>query len=622
MVWGALIGAGASLLAGRSNRPKQQQTGPWKEAMPYLMGEEGERQLREGVEPIYASQPLSMADWAESAGITGVPTFNGQPGFDRATQQEYDRYVQNLPGAGELLNPESDYITTGGTPGLLPEATRLYEEGGFTPEQQNLNEQYTNQIRNQYDSMGNSIMNNSNELYTNMLNNEFVPDRQNIQDINPQTIQAAENTFNPNAQAAQYTASTVDPNSVQTMQSAQLGPAAQIDTNNLPQAQSAKVGDVAQMTAAQNQGYTPTGQVKDFMEGQAYNNRFLDSQIDAASQKFGQNFKENILSGITDGAVSTGGLGGSRQGIAEGIAARGAADAMSNMIGDMRSNAYNQGFGAMAGLTSQQMAGGIAQAAQNAGFQQQANANNMGAKNQGIFTQAGLDQQANLANSGYGMQGALANMGAQNQFGLAQGGYDQQANAANAGYGNQAIFGNQNALNTEGQWNTGAVNNFGLTNQALAAGIAENNTGRNQSTNVQNVANDMYGQNVNANNTYRNNQLGLQFGQTALQNQLGATGALNQGLLTNTGYYDALMGGYGAGQNANWNNLNNWAGVVTPISGMGQTSTTQQAYNPISSALGGALAGYSLMGGNNFGGWNMQGQAQPLLNNPAFVGMM
>jgi hypothetical protein len=177
------------------------------------------------------------------------------------------------------------------------------------------------------------------------------------------------------------------------------------------------------MGAANNGGFNAAN------AGQYMNNDVLNSQIDAASRDVMRNFQENDLTGIASNAAGTGNSGSSRAGVMAGIAARGAGDRIGDISASMRGQAYNTGLGIEAN-----------RAAQNAGFQQQANQSNQSAYNNMLQYGTGMGQNAyntNQQNQQFGasMAQQLGQQGYNNMMagvGMQQGAgqyirdYDQQ----------------------------------------------------------------------------------------------------------------------------------------------------------------------------------------------------
>ncbi len=202
------------------------------------------------------------------------------------------------------------------------------------------------------------------------------------------------------------------------------------------------------MGAANNQGFNAAN------AGQYMNNSVLNGQIDAASRDVMRNFQENDLTSIASNAAGTGNSGSSRAGVMAGIAARGAGDRIGDISASMRSQAYNTGLGIEAN-----------RAAQNAGFQQQANQANQGAYNN--MLQYGTSMGQNAYNTNQQNQQFGASMAQQ----LGQQGYNNMM----AGVGMQQGAGQymrdyeQQLLNNQYQQAMSPFNSLNFYNQIVGA---------------------------------------------------------------------------------------------------------------------------------------------------------
>ena len=202
------------------------------------------------------------------------------------------------------------------------------------------------------------------------------------------------------------------------------------------------------MGAANNGGFNAAN------AGQYMNNDVLNSQIDAASRDVMRNFQENDLTGIASNAAGTGNSGSSRAGVMAGIAARGAGDRIGDISASMRGQAYNTGLGIEAN-----------RAAQNAGFEQQANQANQGAYNN--MLQYGTSMGQNAYNTNQQNQQFGASMAQQ----LGQQGYNNMM----AGVGMQQGAGqyirdyDQQLLNNEYQQAMSPFNSLNFYNQIVGA---------------------------------------------------------------------------------------------------------------------------------------------------------
>lgn len=147
------------------------------------------------------------------------------------------------------------------------------------------------------------------------------------------------------------------------------------------------------------------------------NNDVLDAQIKGATRDIYRNLNENQMTGIASQAAGTGNSGSSRAGVMAGIAQRGAGDRAADVAASMRGNAYNTALGIEANRASQ-----------NAGLQQQANLANQGAYNAALQSGANLGAgqfNSNMQNQQFGASMAQ-NIGQQGVQNMATG--QQMAN--------------------------------------------------------------------------------------------------------------------------------------------------------------------------------------------------
>ena len=529
---GLAVGAGGALgdkLFGGSGA--KQQTGPWKESIPYL-----QETMRRG------DRLMDRDNWTDAQG-----------------------YIANQAGRNAKNFFEQNY----GPRGDITEAgVNLFED-----------------VQN-----GN---------YT------FNPEQ--IGPIQPQFADTAMNNYDPNAVASTYDAAQVGgPMQVNAgmINPNQFSGAPQVTVNPSAGANM----KAASMDAAVNSGYTPDGQVKQFMEGGAYDNQFLDGMYNNAARQMGQNFQENIVSGITDREVGDGQYGGSRGAIAEGIAARGQADALGGLASNMYGNAYNQGFGAMSNLVSNQQQGGINASTQNANNVQQANATNAGNIQQANATNASNIQQNNQFNADNQLRAGIANQNA----GLAGDKNALTATLATLGAGLDAsktnasnlLTGdlyNATALNNAGQFNANAETGADALNTTLEAGIASENAGALNTNNRFNSNMDYNTQSTNANNVFRNNAQNATALQQDLMNQSAALGLPNQGLTLMDQAANTAMGNQNYRNDYDWGNLLRYGGLMGQMGGLGGQQSTENTYSP---AQQGILAGnlFSSIPFPDFGG--------------------
>lgn len=386
------------------------------------------------------------------------------------------------------------------------------------------------------------------------------------------------NTFRGGAGTSTYGANVQDPSQFNIT-------AAQAAGNFDPVRAAMANADPALMEAARNMGFTPSDLVSGFMSGGAYQNPFLDRMADAALRRYNQNYEESTMPSLRSGASSgsgASGYGSNRRYIAEGMAARehdqGASDLLANLYG----SAYDRGFDVMGNLAGTTLSGDINRATQNANLIQAANLAN-----------AGFGQQANLQNASNALQNNQWNAAAANNMRLA----GNQFNLSNAGLVQDASLANQRA-----QYGTQAANQ---------AGINAANAQNTQQQNMQNRFNTQLGfdqQTINANIA---NQIGLnnaalqqQDVQQNLRNRLLATDLPVAGLgnMLQTGM--PLFGLYDMPSQQAWGQLRNWSGIMQPYAGEPDEGV---AYSGTSLAnnlgTGVNLAGSIYDTGSNLGWW-------------------
>jgi len=237
-----------------------QKADPWSGVQPYLLGSQTKR-LKPGVTPIYKTEQV----WN--------PTGIGSTFWDGGESS----------GAWEtktvLANPESDFETVG-QPGIYPEAQRLYQSSGWTPEMQGLAETWKRDTINRLPSQLISGYRLASQLDSGAFDPKVTsPDKVQAQVVDPVNAFASLGQANP------------------------MGAISQILTGNVDTSTLAPV-------------------------------------VSNAARRIGENFAEQALPALRQGAIMSGQYGGSRQGIAEGIASRG----LAYSIGDMAANLYNQAY--------------------------------------------------------------------------------------------------------------------------------------------------------------------------------------------------------------------------------------------------------------------------------------
>lgn len=249
-----------------------QKADPWSGVQPFLVGSQTTR-LKQGVQPVYKQEQT----WDPSAGDGGGWT------------------TKNV-----ISNPSSDYETVG-SPGIFPEAQRLYQQQGWTQGMQDLTTQQGQNVANragqvdQAYGVGNAA-----------INGQFDPN-----------VSRVGNISGPNSINAQ----SVDPTQA-----------------------------FASMGAA-----NPTGSIQQMLTGQV-NTSSLNPVVQSALRRMGEGFNEQVLPNIRGNAVAAGQYGSSRQGIAEGLASKGLLYSMGDTANSMYNQAYQQAQQNMYG-TANNMAG-------------------------------------------------------------------------------------------------------------------------------------------------------------------------------------------------------------------------------------------------------------------------
>lgn len=438
-------------------------------------------------------------------------------------------------------NPDG---TVTNTPGLYQDAQKLYNSGGWSPGMQGLSDaQYQalggrQQQTGLYNQLGNDLFSGKYDAPYSPVGNISGPGR-----IAPSPVTAATTQAPGSMPVAGYQAAIYSPSS-----------AGQAATAS------------ASTAGASTVGATPLSNSAQSLIAGDYNNPYLGRTIDAASRRMADNFNEQVMPGLRGQAQAAGQYGGSRQGIAEGLAAKGLSQSMSDMIGGMYSNAYNQGFGARTSLTSQQM---------------------------GLDTQRALSDQASLNNMGQ------FNAGQQNNMGQFNANAQNSMGQFNAGQANNVGLQNAGLLNSAGRFNAGQQNNMGQFGATLGQNaqqfnanslnnMGQFNAGQNLSAQQMNAANDMASQQFNANLGLQNNSQGLLNAQSQINNRLQGLNSLGGGNSLVDSIYAAQLGLLQNPNSYNWQNMGQYNSLLTGAAQLGGTHTQQQPYytNPVGNALG------------------------------------
>ena len=301
-----------------------------------------------------------------------------------------------------LLGDDAKGIT-----GVLPEASRLYGQGGMTPQMQQGVDMYSNSIMNRAnDPRLNSMVDQSfglSNLSQGLLNDT-------LPFLNSAAGQVAKGAFDTNFNPVANTTS---------------------QNVNLNQARA-------------DQGVlNPTNSLQQLLSGTP-NNPYLDQQAGAITNQLTTNMMKNVMPGIRSGAIASGQYGGSRQGIAEG-------NAISNLNQDLAPALTNLYGGAYE--NAQQRMYGTANALNDQAFQ---NANN----------NAGRDMATQQFNANLGLQNNQQQM-AKNSTNL--GNRMNALNIVNSGQGmlNNAMNANNNSLGALAGVNNMQDSNFANYMNAL-----------------------------------------------------------------------------------------------------------------------------------------------------------
>jgi hypothetical protein len=410
----------------------------------------------------------------------------------------------------------------------------------------------------------------------------------------------------------------------------QFVPGAQTSWNTGESVSAPQNMQAATIAAPSQNNLNLSGSFDRFINGDAganpYLTKALQSGVDMTNTSYQRNLgdltdtlQRSVLPGIRSNSVLAGQYGGSRQGIAEGKALSDftkQATSANLQLGQANSanttgaqaQAFNQGqdraLQATLGLSGQQYGA----AAQNAGFQQQANMNNYAGQQAANSQTSSQLQQANLANQAANQStqqfnsGLIAQVGRDNAQ-LAQNnnqfnaGLQQQSNLTNLGNQQQfnlANLGNQQQTNLA---NMGAQNQFGLSN-----------LGNQQQTNMQNLGNQ---QQTGMQNLSNQQQTGMQNLGNQQQTNLANQGAQNQTSLANL---QALLGTNSLNSANQATGLQGMSGLLNQIYGFGQNqdnyalNRAQQTNNLIAPYLSANSSSntqspiYSNTGGNILGG--------------------
>jgi hypothetical protein len=378
------------------------------------------------------------------------------------------------------------------------------------------------------------------------------------------------------------------------------------------------------------------------MSGQA-DNPYLTQMAKGGADVATENYLRNVAPAQRAGARMSGMYGGSRQGIAEGLAQSDLNNQILRASTDLFGNAYESAqqraaamSGQMAGLDTQRaisnaqlgLQGSIANqdaalragqlglstaqglanydlGRQGIGLDAASLAQQGGLANAGMLNQVGLgNQDAYLRGAGLAQEGSQfnANLGqnanlANQRAGIDWAGLQQQGNLANAGFQQQANLANQSAgLDWAG---------LGQQRDLANAGFQQQSNLANQSAGIDWAKLGQQGQIANQDSFLRGQGLNLQG--AGLAGEMQARGA---GMLQDASQvpYANLANLYGIGsiqQQAPWDQLGRYSGLLQPYSGMGSSQSTSTTTPGITGAqtAGGLLnIGAGILGNMNFGG--------------------
>lgn len=248
-----------------------QKADPWSGVQPFLLGSQTTR-LKQGVQPIYKQEQ------------TWNPNLNAN--------------VEGGGGGWEtksvINNPATDYETVG-SPGIFPEAQRLYQGQGWSQGMQDLTNAQSRNVAGRADQVAQAYQ------------------------VGNQALAGA---FDPKTNPAKDVA--------------------------------AQMVDPKQAFSSMGEA-DPTRSIQQMLTGQA-NTATLDPVVQSAFRRMGEGFNEQIMPGIRSNAIAAGQYGSSRQGIAEGLASKGLLYSMGDTAANMYNDAYRNAQNLM-GSTANNMAG-------------------------------------------------------------------------------------------------------------------------------------------------------------------------------------------------------------------------------------------------------------------------
>ena len=408
-----------------------QSSEPWEGIQPYLTGT-STRKLKSGVTPING---------------TSTKTGYNQPAWDTSSYESGNQPAEyfNSSSFDSLINPESDYETTG-TTGIFQEAQNLYGNSAWNSNQSGLADNMFKTLQQRQNQSGNY-----DTLASDLLGGGFDP-----------TYNSIGYTNAPNAVGSSKLNASLTPNA------------------NMINSQGYSAPTIA---GAQNIGFgsamgsmgesDPTDALKRLLSGQV-DTSTLDPVVNSALRRMGESFQESYMPSLNSGAMAAGGYGGSRHGIAQGLAGKGLANAMGDTSAGMYNNAYNTAQSNMYG-TANSLAGiGTDIARQNAANELQAQlANQAALENMGQFNST-LDYNTQSQNAQNAMRGNEFNATTLNNMGQYNNDKDLAAQFENA---SNAMSTNQFNANLGLSNNTQALNNANSLRENRLEGLNTSNAG-------------------------------------------------------------------------------------------------------------------------------------------------
>lgn len=614
---------------------------PWSGVQPYLTVGNQTRRLKSGVTPTYQTYNDAPA-WVESADqITGgvggdpesTPTSNNTP--TRYYNTQTGKWMDWSNGAARTVqtNPDSDFETVGDA-GIYPEASRLYNQSGWSQNQQAVTNSQLNNATQNFQNQAGQVYG----LANNVLNGAYTPTIKPVGTISsyPQVTMPAPVQGNPVAYGAQPAVAS-QPTGAVPAGGGQAG-SGQVELGNW----SDNALNVARQFFAGNpdantiydraKEYGLTGdQLADLYAdstGGSYGDaqKAIQSYLSSTGKTLANQINLGYYKPYTDqnGAQSPGTVpaGGGQAGSASAAGQNASAYA----------NPYvNQGAVQSGQANTVQQVSTVNPSSSRAAQGALDPTSALGKLLSGNVTNPYLDRQAGaIANqltrnlNENVLPGVRSNALAAGQYGSSRQGIaeglamsrmnqDMASSLANL-YGGAYENSQQRMANTASD-----LNNQAIATTLANAGLGLQSNAQNLQAQQFNASNALAYNQLNANIGFQNNAQAMQAAQQALNNQLQGVGLFSTGNNLQTQNYQSIMGLLNAPNEYNWNNLNNYSSIVTNGARMGGTSTTQQPYftNNAANVLGGAssaLGFYKNLGFGNsdpYSGANYYGLSSP-----------